>query len=92
VRTTQGAAEVERERGHVVAEHDLVRARVQQIRHCFARTRDDRVGLAARRVLPVRVRVVVEKVVGHRLGHCARDLRSARRVEVGDRFSVVAAC
>ena len=43
------------------------------------------VGLGARRIVPVRVRVMVEQVVVHRLDDLSRHLRAARPVEVRDR-------
>ena len=81
---SEGAREVKRERRHVRAEDDFVRRAIQEVAHGLARRGDDRVALDARRIRPVRVRIVVEEIVVHRLGDDARHLRPARRIEVGD--------
>ena len=39
----------------------------------------------------MRVGVVIEKIIGHRCGNGARNLRTARAVEIGDREAVVLA-
>ena len=83
-------AEVERERRHVGAEGDLGRLAAEEVRERAARGLEQGVGLGARRVRPVRVGVVVEQVVAHRVGDRARDLGAAGAVEVGDRQAVVA--
>ena len=89
--SAEGAAEVEGERGHVRAEDNLLRRGVEESRARRARAGDDRVGLAAGRIRPVRVRVVVEEVVGHGVADDARHLRAAGGVEVGDGKAVVEA-
>ena len=61
------ARQVEGERRHVLAERDLVGAAVQEIGKRFSRVGDQRVGLFARRIAPVRVGVVIEEVVVHRV-------------------------
>ena len=48
-----------------------------------------RVGLFARGIAPVRVGVVIEEIVVHRVDDGARHLRSARAVEVRDGMAVV---
>ena len=78
----EGAREREGEGGHVRAERDLVRRGVQQVRGGRAGRVDDLVGLEARWVRPVRVRVVVQQVVAHRIDDARRHLRSPRSVEV----------
>ena len=50
---------------------------------------DGRVGLFARGVAPVRVRVVVQEVLGHGVGHDAGHLRAAGSIEVGDAGAAV---
>ena len=55
----------------------------------FARGRERRVRLVARRVGPVRIGVVVQQVVRHRVDDRLRHLRAAGSVEVGDGQPVV---
>ena len=83
------AREMEGERRHVLAEHDFVGPAIQEIREGFARSGNERVGFFARGIAPVRVRVVVEQVVVHRVDDGTRHLRSAGSVEVGDGVAVV---
>ena len=85
-------ADVERQRRHVVAEGDLRRRRVQEVGQGAPRVVEQLVGLEARRKVPVRVGVVVQQVVGHRVDDPLRDLRAARPVEIGDRRALVDAC
>src|SRR6187455_671782 len=47
------------------------------------------VGLGARRVAPVRIRVVVVEIIGHRVHHATWYLRSSGTVEVRDWMAVV---
>ena len=85
------APQVERERRHVGAEGDLRGAAAQKVGERLPRGLDQGVGLDAGRIGPVRVRVVVEQVVAHRVHHGLRHLRAARAVEVGDGSAFVAA-
>ncbi len=85
------APEVERQRRHVGAERDLLGPAAEQVGERRARGVERGVGLDARREGPVRVGVVVEQVVAHRVHHRARHLRAAGAVEVGDGRAAVAA-
>ena len=76
------ARDVHRERRHVRAELDLVRARrVEQVRERRVRLVEDRVGPLGRGERAAVVRVRGPVVVAHRLDHGVRDLRAARAVE-----------
>ena len=83
------ARQVERERSHVLTEHDLVGATIEEIGKRLARVGDQRVCLFTRRIAPVRVGVVVEEVVLHRMHDAARNLRAAWAVEICDGKSIV---
>ena len=84
-------AEVEGERGHVGAEHDLFGRAPDPVGERATRLENGVVGFLAGRERPVRVGIVIQEVVGHRLRHLARDLRAAGTVEIGDREPVVPA-
>ena len=79
------------ERRHVSAESDLVRRSAQEIGEGGSAARNYRVGFSAGRVLPVRVRVVIQKVVADRIDHWARDLGAARTIEICNRLRSMAA-
>ena len=85
------AAEMERQRRHVRPEGDLRRLAAEEVGEGLACAGERGVGLDARRVRPVGVRVVVEEVVGHRVDDRDRDLGPAGPVEVRDGRAAVAA-
>ena len=89
---TQAACQMERQRRHVLPEHDLVRRRIEKIRERLPRLFDQPIRLVARRVAPVRVGVVVEEVIVHRLHHGSRHLRSTGTVEIRYGMPIVRAC
>jgi hypothetical protein len=86
----QRPRDVEGEGRHVVAERNLVRRCVEEVGECPPGSVDRLVGLEAGRKVPVRVRVVVQQVVGHPLHDAGRHLRAAGAVEVGDRVAFIA--
>ena len=75
---------MERQRGHVRAEPDFVGCGADESRQPCARARERGVGFLARRITPVGIRVVVQQIIGHRVGHHAGHLRAAGAVEIGD--------
>ena len=75
-RRPRARAQVERQRRHVGAEGDLVGVAPRKSARASRAAASGRVGLLARGIAPVRVRVVVEQVVGHRLADLARHLRA----------------
>jgi len=89
--TPQGAAEVEGQRGHVLAEDHLLRRAAQQVGQGLAGLGQGCVGLDAGGVGPVRVGVVAQQVVAHRVHHGGGHLGPPRSVEVGHRQAVLAA-
>ncbi len=89
-RPAEGAREVEGQGGHVRAEGDLGGSGAQEIGEGGACRGEGGVGLHARGIGPVRVRVVVEQVVAHRRHHGLRHLRPPGAVEVGHRLAFVA--
>ena len=80
----QGSGEMESERRHVGAEGDFVRRGVEKISQGAARRGDNGIGLDTGRVGPVRIGVVVEKIVSHCVDDRGRDLGPARTIKVGD--------
>src|SRR5207248_3856676 len=75
---TQPTRQVEGERGHVLAERDLLGRRVEELGEALPRAKQQGVGLLARRVEPVGVGVMMEEVVGDRVDDRARYLGAAR--------------
>ena len=90
-RSTKRARDVVGERRRVRAEDDLRRRCAEEVGYAAARALDQLVRLGARRVGPVRVGVVMIKVVAYGLDDCARNLRAAGAVEVCDGASFVLA-
>src|SRR2546421_4818607 len=90
-RATERARDVVGERRRVRAENDLGGRRAEEVCYAAARALDQLVRLGARRVGPVRVGVVMIKVVAYGLDDCARNLRAAGAVEVCDGVSFVLA-
>ena len=86
---TEGSRNVERDRGHVVAECDLVRCAANELGKDAAGVRQPDIGLLAGGIDPVGVRVVMEQVVSHRIDNCLRYLGAPGAVEVRDRFARV---
>ena len=70
------------QRGHVRAEGDLVGRGSHEIGQHLPCLGQRQVGLRARGEGPVRVRVVMEQVIGHRLDDHPRNLGSTRAVEI----------
>ena len=77
------------QRRHVGAEDDFRRRRVEEIGQHVPRRVNDNVGFLARRISPVRVRVVVKKIIVHRFDNHPRHLSPARSVEISDRVTVM---
>ena len=88
-RRPKALRQVERQRGHVGPEGDLGGRGVEKVGQGLPRLRQGRVGLGAGRESPVRVRIVVNKIIGHRLDHGPGDLCPARPVEVGHAMTVM---
>jgi len=80
--SAQRPAEMERQRGHVGAEHNFGGRRAEKVGERGAGPGNDRVGFRARGVGPVRVRVVAIEVVLHRLHDGAGNLGASRPIEV----------
>jgi hypothetical protein len=76
--------EMKGERRHVGAEGHVRRRRSEEVGDALARARDAGIGLDARRVAPVRVRIVMEEVVPHGVRDDGRNLRSAWTIEIRD--------
>ncbi len=87
----ESAREVERQRRHVLAERDLGRVAIQELRDRGARVGERGVGLGRRRIAPVGVGVVLEEVVRHRADDVDGNLRAARPVEKRHRKAAVPA-
>ena len=80
---------MKRQGRHVGAEGYLGRGGVEKVSASLSRLLDDRISLSTRRVVPMRVRIVVVKIIGDRRTDLARHLRSPRSVEVCDWMLVV---
>ena len=63
-------------------EDNLRGRRAKKISHRQPGAGDHRVGFSARRVIPVRIRVMAVEVVGHGLDNRARRLRTAGAVKI----------
>ena len=83
-------AQVKGQGRHVGAEDDLLGGSADPVGQGAAGGQQGSVGLAAARIGPVRVGVVVQQVVRDRLGDAARRLGATRTIEVGYRMAVVA--
>jgi hypothetical protein len=77
------ARESQRDRGHVLPEHNLVRRTVEQIRHRGAPSGNHFVGAAAGEKRSVGIRVRFEKIFVDGIHHLPGHLRSGRTVEKG---------
>jgi hypothetical protein len=86
---TEHPPEVEGQRRHVGAEDDLAGRAADEVGERLAGGAEGGVGLRARGIDPVGVRVVAQQVLRHRVHDGARDLRAAGPVEVGDGSSPV---
>src|ERR1044071_7436843 len=86
---TQSARDMERNGRHVVAKSDFSGRGVEKVSHGCARISDAGIRLDARRVVPMSVGVVMIKVIGHCLGHWARDLSTAGSIEVANWLAIL---
>src|SRR4051812_10351909 len=80
---------MEGERRHVRAEDDLVRPCIEKASHGYPGSGDQPIGLGAGRVMPMRVCIVVQQVVAHRVYDGLWYLRAARTVEIRNLVAVV---
>ena len=80
----ESTCEMEGQRRHVGAEGHLIGTGAEQVGERFASAGQDRVGLAAARVSPVSIGVVMQQILGDRIADGARHLGAAGAVEVGD--------
>jgi hypothetical protein len=85
----QRPRQMERQGRHVGAEGDLVGRRVEKVGERGARSRNQRIGFDAGRIGPVRVGVVVQQVLAHRVSDRRGHLGASRPVEIGNREPVV---
>ena len=76
-----GAADRKCQRSHIGTEDDFVRIAAEKVSHRGTGAGDYLVGVAAGGVSPAGVRVIAAQVVGNRVNHPLRDLRSARPIE-----------
>src|SRR5437868_2369816 len=83
------AREMKGQRRHVGAENDLRRRRVEKIGQHISRRINDGVGFLACRISPMRVRVVVKKIIVHGFDNHSRDLSSAWSVEIRDGVTAI---
>jgi hypothetical protein len=88
-RTPQRTGDMKRERCHVAAEGDFRRRGAQKIRERHASRVERLIGFEAAWKMPVRVRVVMHQVVGHRVDDALRHLSAARAVEIRDGLAFV---
>src|SRR5207248_8166350 len=79
------------ERRHVRAKRNLIWMSIEKIGEGLPRIHNGSVCFLARRISPMRVGVVMIEILNHRFGHHARDLRTARPIEVGHSVIGVAA-
>ncbi len=79
------ARDVEGQRRHVRAKGDLGRVAAEEVRDGGPGAGEEGVRLLARRVPPVRVRVVPEEIVRRGVGDRTGDLRSSGAVKIGHR-------
>ncbi len=87
--TADGAGNMEGEGRHVRAERDVVRRSVEKVGEYLSRLPEHCIGFDAGGIGPVRVGVMPQQVIGHRLRHRPRYLRAARPIEVRHRRTVV---
>ena len=87
--TADGPCHMKGDRRHIGAERNLSRITVEEVCERAPSIGDDGIGLGTRGVLPMRVRVVMQQVLLHRLDDRHRHLRSSRTVEVRDGMPVV---
>src|SRR6266851_8863028 len=89
VLSSERSCQVECKRGHVCAKRNFFSRSIQKISTLQPGILNRGVGFFARRVGPMRVCVMVVKIVGHCLNHLSGNLGSAGSVEIGNRMLIV---
>ena len=80
---------MKRQRGHVEPEADLGRRRIEKVRHRLAAFARARIGFSTRRECPVRVCIVMDKIIHHRVDNRPGDLCTAWPIKIGDRMTLM---
>src|SRR6266480_4864394 len=87
--SAQSPRQMECQRGHVCAKRNLLLRCVQELSARLPRVFNCCVSLLARRICPVRICVVMIKVIGHSLHNTSRHLSPAGAIKIGDRIFIV---
>ena len=85
----EGPRQMKRQCRHVEPKADLGRRGIEKVRHGLPRIRECSVGFGAGGKPPVRVGIVMNKIIDHGLDDRRGDLRPAWSVEVGGRMTMM---
>src|SRR5262249_18771418 len=82
VSAAERSRDVKSDRRHVGAERDFIRFEIEKVCERLARIGDQLVGLGAGRISPMRIGIMVEKVITHCFDDLAGDLSSSGTIEI----------